>query len=163
MSTIVVATDGSPAAEAAVDEAIALARETGDRLAIVTVWQALQGDFGLAYPPTAVLSDLLDAERGHAEHALANAEDRARAAGVEVETHLLTGDPAERICAFAAEHDARLIAVGTHGYGTVLTLLMGSVSGNVIRNAGRPVLVTHSVAEEQGNARTTKSALGRET
>lgn len=161
MSTIVVATDGSPAAEVAVDEAVALARETGDRLAIVTVWQALQGDFGLAYPPTAVLSELLDAERGHAEQALAHAEERARAAGVEVETHLLTGDPAERICAFAAENDARLIAVGTHGYGTVLTLLMGSVSGNVIRHAGRPVLVTQAVPEEQAESKSKKSLLGR--
>lgn len=161
MSTIVVATDGSPAADTAVDEAIALARETGDRLAIVTVWQALQGDFGLAYPPTAVLSELLDAERGHAEQALASAEDRARTAGVDVETHLLTGDPAERICAFAAERDARLIAVGTHGYGTVLTLLMGSVSGNVIRNAGRPVLVTHSVVDAHEEPKGKKTLLGR--
>lgn len=161
MSVIVVATDGSPAADAAVDEAIALARETGDRLAIVTVWQALQGDFGLAYPPTAVLSDLLDAERGHAEHSLEHAAEHARAAGVEVETHLLTGDPAERICAFAAEHDARLIAVGTHGYGTVLSLLMGSVSGNVIRHAGRPVLVTQATPETGDVPRGRRSVLGR--
>jgi nucleotide-binding universal stress UspA family protein len=161
MGTIVVATDGSPAAEAAVDEAIALAQQTGDRLAIVTVWQALQGDFGLAYPPTAVLSELLDAERGHAEQALAKAEERARSAGVEVEKHLLTGDPAEQICAFAAEHDARLIAVGTHGYGTVMTLLMGSVSGNVIRGAGRPVLVIQSTQDGHEEQHGRRSLLGR--
>ena len=44
-----------------------LASATGDSLAVVTVWQALQGDFGLTHPPSAILSELLSAEREHAE------------------------------------------------------------------------------------------------
>jgi nucleotide-binding universal stress UspA family protein len=148
MSVIVVATDGSPAADTALSEAIDLARETHDPLAVVTVWQALQGDYGLAHPPTAVLSELLDAERDHAEATLARAAERARAAGVAVETHLLTGDPAKTICRFADEHGARLIVVGTHGYGTVMSLLMGSVSESVIRRAPCAVLVARARQEE---------------
>lgn len=152
MGVIVVATDGSPAAEAALDEAIRLARETNDALAVVTVWQALQGDFGLAYPPTAVLSELLDAERDHAEATLAHAAERARVAEVTVETHLLTGDPAETVCRFADEHHARMIAVGTHGYGTMMSLLMGSVSEAVIRRASCPVLVSRAHDEQDADA-----------
>lgn len=149
MGVIVVATDGSAAAEAALDEAIALASATGDSIAAVTVWQALQGDYGLAYPPTAVLSDLLEAEREHAEATLGRAADRARAAGITVETQLLTGDPAERICDLARERDARMIAMGTHGYGAVVTLFVGSVSGAVIRRARCPVLVVRAPDEPE--------------
>jgi nucleotide-binding universal stress UspA family protein len=159
MGLIVVATDGSPAANASLGEAVELAAGTGDRLAVVTVWRALQGDFGLAHPATAVLSELLDAERDHAEATLANAVELGASAGVTVETHLLTGDPAQTVCRFAQEHDARMIAVGTHGYGTVMSLLMGSVSGDIIRKAPCPVLVTHTAPSDRPPDRTTGTAL----
>ena len=141
MRAILVATDGSRAAGAALDEAISLAAETHDEVVAITVWRALQGDFGLAYPSAAMLDDLLDAERKHAEAALADASSRARAAGVQISTRLATGDPAEQICAYAEEIDARLIAVGTRGYGSVASLLLGSVSNAIIRQATCPVLV----------------------
>ena len=160
MGLIVVATDGSPSASAALDEGIELAREAGHRIAIVTVWQALQGDFGLAYPATAVLSELLDAERDHAEATLLEARQRAEAAGLEAETYLLTGDPAQTVCRFAREHDARLIACGTHGYGTMMSLLAGSVSQEIIRRADCPVLVTHADSKEDTPGRERGSVLG---
>lgn len=155
MRVILVATDGSRAASAALDEAIALAAETGDGIAAITVWRALQGDFGLAYPSTAMLNDLLDAERTHAEAALGDAAARAEAADVRIKTRLTTGDPAERICAYAEEIDARLIAIGTRGYGTVASLLLGSVSNAVIRRASCPVLVVREPerAHERSHAR----------
>lgn len=160
MNGIVVATDGSAAATAALDEAIAIAGGTGDRLAVITVWRALQGDFGLAYPSGALLNELLDAERDHAETALEDAVARARAAGVEVITRLATGDPAERICAYADELDARMIAMGSHGYGTVASLLLGSVSGEVLRKAARPVLVVREPVAATDQARSTHAAAG---
>jgi nucleotide-binding universal stress UspA family protein len=141
MGVIVVATDGSTAATAALEAAIELARGSGDRVAVITVWRALQGDFGLAYPSTALLDDLLTAERVHAEETLAAAVERCTAAGIDVATRLCTGDPADCICAYARELDARLVAMGTHGYGAVMSLLVGSVSSDVIRHAGRPVLI----------------------
>ncbi len=141
MGVVVVATDGSPGADIAFQQALELASANNDSLAVVTVWQALQGDFGLAYPPSAVLSELLAAEREHAEATLASAAKRAELAGVPVQTRLLAGDPAEQICIFADEVGARLIAVGTHGYGAVKRLLLGSVSTAVVRRSKRPVLV----------------------
>jgi nucleotide-binding universal stress UspA family protein len=141
MQVILVATDGSAAAGVALDEAIALAAETGEELAAVTVWRALQGDFGIAYPSAAMLTDLLDAERTHAEATLADAVSRAADAGVPLRSRLATGDPADRICAYAREIGARLIAIGSRGHGTVAALLLGSVSNAVVRNAPCPVLV----------------------
>lgn len=141
MGVIVVATDGSASATAALDVATAIAAQTGDRLAIITVWRALQGDYGLVHPSSAVLDDVLDTERRHAEQTLSDALEHATDAGVPAEARLATGDPAERICAFAREREARLVAMGTHGYGAVMTLLLGSVSGSVLRTCGLPVLV----------------------
>jgi nucleotide-binding universal stress UspA family protein len=146
MRALLVATDGSMAAGTALDEAIALAAEIGDEVAVITVWRALQGDFGLAYPSAAMLDDILDAERKHAEATLADATARAAAAGVPIRTRLATGDPAEQICAYAGEIDARLLAVGTRGYGSVASLLLGSVSNAIIRHAPCPVLVVRETA-----------------
>jgi nucleotide-binding universal stress UspA family protein len=149
MSTIVVATDGSHAAASALDAAIELAHETGDRVCVITVWRALQGDFGLAYPPSAVLDDILATEREHAEETLREARERADAAGVEIETSLQTGDPPEQICAYADEVGARVIAVGSHGHGALMSLLVGSVSGAVISRANVPVLVVREGSRSQ--------------
>jgi nucleotide-binding universal stress UspA family protein len=116
---------------------------------VITVWQALQGDYGLTYPPAAMLDDLLEAERGHAEDTLLDAAHQAQAAGVRVRTRLATGDPVERICAYAREIDARLVAVGTRGHGTVASLILGSISNGVIRHASRPVLVVRGPEGER--------------
>ena len=60
---------------------------------------------------------------------------------MRIRTRLATGDPAREICAYARAVDARLIAVGTRGYGSVASLLLGSVSNAVIRHASCPVMV----------------------
>jgi nucleotide-binding universal stress UspA family protein len=160
MRVILAATDGSRAASAALDEAISLAAEMGDGVAAITVWRALQGDFGLAYPSAAMLNELLDAERAHAEAALGDAATRAEAAGVRIRTRLVTGDPAERICAYAEEIDARLIAIGTRGYGTVASLLLGSVSNAVIRHATCPVLIVREPERARDRSRAEHAAAG---
>ena len=150
MAVLLVATDGSRAAQAALAEAIVLASESDAELAVITVWRALQGDYGLTYPPSAMLDDLLQAERRHAEAALRDAAEQAEAAGVRVRTRLATGDPVDRICAYGREIGARLIAVGTRGHSTVASLILGSVSNGVIRNAARPVLVVRVAEGERG-------------
>lgn len=153
MGVIVVASDGSEAAGLALSEAVAIARKTGDDIAVVTAWQALQGDFGLVFPPTAPLEALLDAERLHAETTLDEARARVEEAGIGVQTRLAAGDPADVICAYADELEARMIAMGTHGHGRVMKLLVGSVSAAVVRQSRRPVLVVPSSGRQQPSSR----------
>lgn len=150
MPVYLVATDGSPASNAALGEALDLARETRAELAVITVWRALQGDFGLSYPSASALGEILEAERLHAEATLAAAAERANEAGVIARTHLTTGDPVDRICAHAVDVDAHLIAIGTRGHSTVTSLLLGSVSHGVIRQASCPVLVVHAAEADRG-------------
>ena len=56
MGLILVGTDGSAAANAALHQVLELARTTGDAVLIATVWRALQGDYGLVLPSAALLT-----------------------------------------------------------------------------------------------------------
>ena len=55
---------------------------------------------------------------------------------------VLSGLPAAReIAQYAASQGADLIVVGTHGYGPVRRLVLGSVADQVVRMAPCPVLM----------------------
>ena len=63
----------------------------------------------------------------------------ALSADVPAESHLLRGDPAKLL----AEHSQQLglLVLGSRGYGPIKSVLLGSVSSYVLRNAHCPVLV----------------------
>ena len=58
----------------------------------------------------------------------------------------MAGDPVNEILALADSIDADLIVVGRRGRGTLASALLGSVSGAVLRDARRPVLVVPDAA-----------------
>ncbi len=53
-----------------------------------------------------------------------------------------SGDPAERIIHYAAEQDAGLIIMATHGRGTFRKLLLGSVTSKILHDSTYPVWTT---------------------
>jgi nucleotide-binding universal stress UspA family protein len=60
------------------------------------------------------------------------------------------GAISKEICSAAAQHQARMIVIGAHGWGAVRRLMHGSVSSAVMHDAPCPVLVVrsdHSTAE----------------
>lgn len=61
--------------------------------------------------------------------------------GVEVERHLVEGEPASQLLDLAGSLEADLIALGSHGYGIWKRLTIGSVASKIIRTAERAVLV----------------------
>ncbi len=63
------------------------------------------------------------------------------AGAATVKTVGLSGNPARSLLSFAKEIDADLIALGSHGYGPIKRLLLGSVASKVIRLATTGVLV----------------------
>ncbi|MBE9609837.1 universal stress protein [Chitinilyticum piscinae] len=72
-----------------------------------------------------------------------------RAAGIEVETHLLEiwgGNLAHALIADARDWQADLIVMGTHGYGGLTHMLLGSVAEGVVRQAPVPVLLVRNPA-----------------
>jgi len=140
MATILIANDGSQLAKGALNEGLALAKDLGDQVVIVTVWQIPVGEFGAPYPPFAI-DELIRVEREHAQRALDESAARGREVGVEVETELREGFPAEEICAVAEERNARLVVLGSHGWGAIRSILHGSVAAGVLQRATRPVLL----------------------
>jgi len=63
------------------------------------------------------------------------------AAGVRVDAIELSGDPARTLRDHARRIGADLIALGSHGYGVVKRLVLGSVASKIIRVATCAVLV----------------------
>ena len=59
---------------------------------------------------------------------------------VAVQRLLREGDPGKEIIASAAEWEADLMVMGTHGRGRLATFLLGSTAETVIRGAHCPVL-----------------------
>ncbi len=55
-------------------------------------------------------------------------------------TFVREGDPADEILAAAADIDARMIAMGTHGRRGLSHVLLGSVAEQVVRRSRTPVL-----------------------
>jgi nucleotide-binding universal stress UspA family protein len=139
MARILLATDGSPSAEAATREAVELAGATGWPLTILTVWRIPVT--GFAYEPLVSVPEVAEAVQERARLALETAAATARAAGLEPDARLVEGLPAHDICEVARERDASVIVIGSHGWGTVQRLLFGSVSGAVLHHAPCPVLV----------------------
>ena len=124
IETILLATDTSPASEAATATAIGLACGLGARLLVLSV---------LPGAPAAV--------RSARQLALERIVASARAAGATSEELLWEGDPGETILEAARAEAADLIVVGTHGRGPVGRLFLGSVSDHVVRHARCPVTV----------------------
>ncbi len=63
---------------------------------------------------------------------------------ISVEVHLRMGDPVRGMLDLVSEVHPDMVVVGSHGYGAVMRLLMGSVSTQLTRLSPVPVLVVPS-------------------
>lgn len=145
MKKILIATDGSPSALRALDLGLELAEEDGARPVLVHV--APTSEFlpvsGFAMGPVAVQHELDETDQAPLDEASRMADER----GLESEVRLLSGNPAKEIAAYADSIDADLIVLGSHGYGAISSILLGSVSRGVLRLTNRPVLIVREVAQ----------------
>ena len=149
--SILVATDGSDAATAAVEHAIELARRFDAPLHGVSVLESrTEYDNAIVDPEEAERR-----RRERAESTLADLESAAGGSGadsdadaVPVETAIRTGVPHEEILAYADEHDIGAIVVGSRGRSSFKGALLGSTVDAVVRRANRPVLVVDGTDTE---------------
>ncbi len=61
--------------------------------------------------------------------------------GVRVQSRILSGNVVDKICACAQEVNADLVIVGSRGLGNIGSLVLGSVSQQVVHKSSRSVLV----------------------
>ncbi|RQS63275.1 universal stress protein [Burkholderia sp. Bp8984] len=133
---IFAALDCSRGARLALDEAISLARESGGLvIAMCVVSDA---------PRLADQRDLAGLDTNEAAVAVSDAETAFRLSGVRGIAHTIDvrGENVSDVLArAAAECDADLIVMGTHGRRGFRRMFLGSVAESLVRIADRPVLV----------------------
>jgi nucleotide-binding universal stress UspA family protein len=125
--TIVCAVGGSAHAAAAAEVAGRLARLIGARLVLAYVEPA-----GPPLTPSPAA--------GRGESPLQHAR-LLIPPSVEVDLAVRRGDPVHEIDALADTLGAELIVVGSRGWGPSRAAVLGSVSGELARSAGRPILI----------------------
>src|SRR5262245_28683105 len=143
MKPILLATDGSPSAEAAQTQAIEPAALTGAPRAVVSVMHQPAPAYGAGYGYSTgeLYVELEKIERERVERLLREAVKVAAQAGVEASAVLAEGNPVEAICLAAAELDPQLLVVGAHGWGLVQRIVHGSVSTGLLHHVPCPILV----------------------
>jgi nucleotide-binding universal stress UspA family protein len=140
MKRILVAIDGSDPSLKAARMAADIALRFGAQLTLVHVVPKL------LLPPDVYGLTLAEVEKEHrayAEGLLAKAVSFLAEPGVDTNSTILYGSPAESIAEEAAVQDVGLVVVGSRGHGAVARMFLGSVSDRIVHISPKPVLVVH--------------------
>ncbi len=137
---VVVGYDGSQGADAALHVALEEARRRDATLRVVAAWHVPPPLVGTSVAPssTALLGEEFRLALTEAVDA-AVAALREHAAGVEIESVVVEGQPVSVLTGEAAGAD--LLVVGSRGLGGFRELLLGSVSHQCAQHAACPVLI----------------------
>jgi nucleotide-binding universal stress UspA family protein len=157
MYTIVVAVDYSEASDLALDKALELCAEKSvSTLHAVNVMPTYPPSMAEVVPEilgiaASILAQAAAQLKAHVERRTAAFNQLYPGKGVwspnhRVMTHQRLVAPAEEIAQLAADVEADLVIVGTHGRRGVSRLVLGSVAEGVVRLAPCPVLVVRKKA-----------------
>jgi nucleotide-binding universal stress UspA family protein len=151
---ILVPTDFSEPASAALKWAATLAREFDARLYLLHVvpepYAYPWGTELSTLPMTDILAQSEEASRGRLKELAASTGLPAD----RVVTNAVIGTPVDQVLALVKDQQIDLVVLGTHGRGLVGHLLLGSVAERVVRRSPVPVLTVHGDAQatETGHA-----------
>jgi nucleotide-binding universal stress UspA family protein len=141
---ILVGTDGSAAATAAVERAAELARATGATLHVVSAYQDPVVHAALAPEALPIeMDDWRAAVQAAVEAMLVDLSGRLSGGGLPAETHAVSGHPVPAILGVARRIDAQLLVVGNRGMRGPRRVL-GSVPNSITHQAPCDVLVVHT-------------------
>lgn len=144
---ILVPHDFSPAADAALEAAIGLAKSLGSELHLLHVYHRpveILSPYEVPLPQS-VVDEIRTAAKSRLERAL----EPVREAGLTGTPHVVEGIPAEAISETARTLPAQLVVMGTRGLSGLKHVLLGSVAERTLRGAPCPVL-TVKAPEDRG-------------
>lgn len=133
--TILMAYDGSPSADKALDMALDIAARYGATLRVISVVRA--PDFADDEQAKALVESITR----HYHLAFESLRHRASAKDIEPQFSVLAGHPAEQIILQAESHGVDLIVMGHRGKSLFQRLRLGSVSKQVMQYAHCAVLI----------------------
>jgi len=139
---LLLATDGSPSAERALQLLVQEPWPTPSVARVVTVLDEVAMSAGNPWPIVAPVApfDIDEVARAAAAATLEHAVARLRPV-MPTESVILAGRPAQLIADEARRWDADAIVIGSRGHGPLSSMVLGSVSAEVIDLSDRPVLV----------------------
>jgi nucleotide-binding universal stress UspA family protein len=150
---ILVPTDGSNVAEAAVDQAIDLAEQYGAEVHALYVADTDAIAYGLGTEQVDRIRQgnfsQMTELREEAEAATGYVADLAAEHGLDSVEHHAGGQPHKMISDYAEDHDIDLIVMGSHGRAGVRRALLGSVTERTLRSTHIPVLVVDYQGTEE--------------
>lgn len=143
---ILIPTDGSELAQTGVTHGLALAKQHGARVTIVTVTEAPGGQFAysseLWTPDEAEMAAYEEAQDRAAQAILAPAKAIAEQLGLEIEAvHVPKRRAAPAILDTASHCGCDAIVMASHGRSGMSRVLFGSQTAEVMTNASIPVVV----------------------
>jgi len=151
---IILATDGSPCSDTAVNEVARMPLPADTQVRVISVVEPPAPL--VAEPYMGVVGYFEEAERICREQARETVERAAarlqtgQGVSVQVSTEVLTGSPKRTIVEEAESWGTDLIVVGSHGYKSWERMLLGSVSQAVAAHARCSVLIVRCNKTEVG-------------
>ena len=129
--------DASPHAEHALDVALSMAGDMKAKLFVLAVIR----------PPepaeSAEFNAVLDEGRERYESSFVPIRERAKQKGIDLETDVVVGHPAEQILHRADTIQASLIVIGKRSHTILHRWMLGSNSERVLKYAHCPVMIVH--------------------
>lgn len=134
-SPVVIAVDGSPRAALVLERGLALAKALGAKAHVVRAVsiEAEAHEQLVEKTPEQMRDDLQSDAARDLRVLLYHAHSDA-------EAHAIVAAPISGVCAFAAEHHAQVLVVGSHGYGA-LERLIGTTAARLVEHAPCDVYV----------------------
>lgn len=141
--SVLLAIDGSEAAGLAVDLVAGLDWPVGSRITVAESVETGTALFGGPWPAVAMVQteDIEELVRAEAQRTVTDASLRLKRPGLILEEVVLRGRPATAIVDRARDMGADLVVLGSRGHGTIASMVLGSVSAEVVDHAPGPVLV----------------------
>ncbi len=131
---ILVPVDGSEAADAALDHALAIAAAHDGTVHVLFVADTNRDSL------TQIHGEVVDALEREGQQLVEATVERVSQRGVTVEGEVVQGHPAETISGYAEQYAYDLVVMGTHGRSGIERYLLGSVTERVVRSSSVPVL-----------------------
>jgi nucleotide-binding universal stress UspA family protein len=133
ITTLVIALDGSEFAEQIIPFAAEMAKSLAAELNLL---QVLPLKSPVPPFPEQKKSDLLESSYLHRQ-----ARAVKKTFGLDAQWDVLHGEAADAICNYIARMPDTMLAMTTHGRGALQRAVLGSVAGECIRHAARPLLL----------------------
>jgi nucleotide-binding universal stress UspA family protein len=144
ITAILVPTDFSADADAALEHAIDFAKLFGARIHLLHAYYIVPQaatPWSYSFP-----AGLIDQVRQDAQRRVEELRDKVKARGVEASCEISGEPPSLAIIASAERQKADLIAMGTRGLTGVKHVLLGSVAERTLRHAPCPVLTVKAAS-----------------